>query len=135
MNQSDNDGPSEDLMVETVNQVSAQVTGVSSQPGMSPDSGDPGLPTQQSNNMMVQSVAQSMAIAVQDVVDLMRNISTIETTAIGAATAKWIEQPENVFYPTIIASSTATLNAIAALMKTVGEDTATVLQQFVVKKP
>lgn len=134
MAQSDDNDPNDDLMMETVNQVSAQVTGVSSQASMAPNAGDPGLPMQQSNNMIAQSVAQSMAIAVQDAVDLMRNISAIETTAIGAATAKWIENPENVAYPVIIANSTTTLNAIAALMKTVGENTASVLQQFVVKK-
>jgi hypothetical protein len=130
MAQSDDNDPNDDVMMETVNQVSAQVTGVSSQASMAPNAGDPGLPMQQSNNM----IAQSVAIAVQDAVDLMRNISAIETTAIGAATAKWIENPENPAYPVIIANSTTTLNAIAALMKTVGENTASVLQQFVVKK-
>ncbi len=134
MAQSDDNDPNDDVMMETVNQVSAQVTGVSSQASMAPNAGDPGLPMQQSNNMIAQSVAQSMAIAVQDAVDLMRNISAIETTAIGAATAKWIENPENPAYPVIIANSTTTLNASAALMKTVGENTASVLQQFVVKK-
>ena len=38
MNQSADNDP----MMETVNQVSAQVTGVASQPGLSPNSGDPG---------------------------------------------------------------------------------------------
>src|ERR1043165_3652700 len=128
MNQND-----PDPLLYAVNQVSAQVTGASTAVPPEDFNGDPGLPTQQGNNLVAQSVAQSMAIAVQDTVDLMRNISAIETTAIGAATAKWIEQPENVFYPTIIASSTATLNTIAALLKTVGENTASVLQQYVVK--
>ncbi len=92
--------------------------------------GDPTLPAQQAGGLAVQSVGQSMAIAVQDAVDLMRNIGTIETTAIGTATAKWIQEPENVFYPTIIASSTATLAAVAELLKTIGQNTATVLAQY-----
>lgn len=41
-----------------------------------------------------QSVAQSMAIAVQDVTDHMRNISTIATTAVAVTTELMIANPD-----------------------------------------
>ncbi len=122
-----------ELMQVAVGQINSMVTGTS--PGNSGGTVSPGAPTQQGNNMVAQSVAQSMAIAVQDVVDLMRNISAIETSAIGAATAKWIAEPENVFYPVIIEKSTETMAEIATLMKTVGENTAYILNQYVMKQP
>ncbi len=91
---------------------------------------DPGLPVMQGAGMATQAVAQSMAIAVQDSVDMLRNVTTIETTAIGMATAKWLEQPENPFYPVIITTSTATMTAVAEVMKTIGENTVTILQKY-----
>jgi hypothetical protein len=71
-----------------------------------------------------------MAIAVQDSVDLLRNIGTIETTAIGVATANWIKQPENVFYPVIIETCTNVISEVAKLMSTIGEQSAGVLKDY-----
>ena len=39
------------------------------------------------------SVAQSIAIAAQDQVDLIRNQNIIKTTAMGSAYAKWLAEP------------------------------------------
>ncbi len=47
-------------------------------------------------DMMLASVNQSIALAIQDATDLMRNINTVETTVIGIASAKWLAEPANV---------------------------------------
>ena len=52
--------------------------------------------------LMLASVNQSAAVAVQDATDLLRNISTIETTVIGIASAKWLADPANPSYEKII---------------------------------
>jgi hypothetical protein len=77
-----------------------------------------------------QAVAQSMAILVQDSVDLFRNIGTIESTAIGAATAKWLAAPENVLYKQIIDSSTEVLEKVTTLLSTVGDTAAKISDGF-----
>lgn len=87
-------------------------------------------PVQHSQGMAVQSVAQSMAILIQDTADLFRNIGTIESTAIGTATAKWLADPYNPSYQLIIQSSTKVLNDAATLVGTVGETAAKVLAEF-----
>ncbi len=48
------------------------------------------------------NVNQSIASAVQHATDLLRNITTIETTVIGIASAKWLAEPANVAYKEII---------------------------------
>ena len=48
------------------------------------------------------NVNQSVAEAVQHAADLLKNISTIETTVIGVASAKWLAEPANVAYKEII---------------------------------
>lgn len=62
-----------------------------------------------------QSVAQSTAIAIQDATDSLRNISTISTTAIGAALAEWMvtqkEQPSKAIIDEVLkVQEKATLN-------------------------
>jgi hypothetical protein len=78
----------------------------------------------------VQSVAQTTAIAVQDAADLMRNVGTAETVAIGAATAKWIAQPSQVGYREIINKSLETIKATAAAFKDIGDAAVYVLNQL-----
>ncbi len=78
----------------------------------------------------VQSIAQSAAIAIQDATDLMRNVSTVETTAIGAATAKWLATPENVAYKEVIEQSLKTIKGVADVYKDIGTKTADVLKLF-----
>lgn len=79
---------------------------------------------------IIQSVAQSAAIAVQDSVEMMRNISTVEVTAIGVATAKWIENPANVAYGAIIAESMMVMDQAATTMSTIAEKAAAMLTAF-----
>jgi hypothetical protein len=47
-------------------------------------------PAQQSSARSVQSIGQTTAIVIQDAGDMLRNVSTIETTAIGVATAAYV---------------------------------------------
>ena len=48
------------------------------------------------------NINQSISAAVQHATDLLRNITTIETTVIGVASAKWLAEPANVAYKEII---------------------------------
>jgi hypothetical protein len=76
-----------------------------------------------------QSIGQTTAIVIQDAADMLRNISTIETTAIGAATAAWLAT-EDPIYETIIQSSMTVMQDAAALYLTIGQNAYTVLTQF-----
>lgn len=76
------------------------------------------------------SVAQSMAIQVQDTTDLVRNIGAVETAAIGTATAKWIEEPENTQYRRIIDHSVSVLEDTAALFEDLGIAAGEILRKF-----
>jgi len=87
-------------------------------------------PGAHSASIAVQSVAQSMAIAVQDSADMLRNISTIETTAIGAATAKWLAEPANVAYKEVIETSQQQIEKAAQTFAQVGAITAKVLKSY-----
>ena len=78
----------------------------------------------------VQSVAQTTAVAVQDAANLMRNISTEETVAIGVAMAKWIESPENVMYEKVINKSLETIKETARAYQDIGVSAIRVLQQL-----
>ncbi len=89
------------------------------------------LPCEQALGLGAQSVAQSMALAIQDSADLLRNISTIETTAIGAATTKWLEDPYNVAYAPMIAAFGQVITETAGLLTTIGENASQVLKDFI----
>jgi hypothetical protein len=80
--------------------------------------------------MAVQSVAQSMAIAIQDATDMLRNVSTIATTVMGVAAAKWIEQPEMLLYKQIIDAAQGMITTAASDFLTIGKNSATILSQF-----
>lgn len=131
---------SDAAILKTVQNVNALVTGTGARTSGSsatalgaskPSSGSSAtVPSAQATGLAVQSVAQSAAMAVQDAANLFRNLSTIETTAIGAATAKWIETPENVAYLLIIEESQRVLQNAAALIETVGKSASAALQAF-----
>lgn len=87
-------------------------------------------PAKQSQGMAVQSVAQSMAIAVQDATDLLRNVSTIETTAIGVATSKWISEPANLLYKPIIDQSMQVMQETAKVFSTIGNSAGAIVGNF-----
>lgn len=91
---------------------------------------DATYPAQQAGGMAVQSVAQSMAIAIQDATDMLRNVSTIATTAMGVAAAKWIETPEMVLYKQIIDTAQGLIQTAAGDFLTIGQNAATVLSAF-----
>jgi len=85
----------------------------------------------QSTARAVQSIGQTTAIVIQDAGDMLRNISTVETTAIGAATAAWIaSEGADIIYETIIDKGMAIMQEAAALYLTIGKNAYTVLVQF-----
>jgi len=56
-------------------------------------------PLTQGAGHAVQSIAQSIAIAVQDSVDTMRNMATVQSATIGVATQKYIETRDHDYIP------------------------------------
>lgn len=83
----------------------------------------------QSMAKAVQSIGQTTAIVIQDAGDMLRNISTIEVTAIGAATAAWIATKDKR-YKDIITESMQVINDAAKAYLTIGTDAYKVLNQF-----
>jgi len=77
----------------------------------------------------VQSISQSVAIAVQDASDVMRDIGTIETTAIGVATKKMIAEKNPLYIPIIEACQKVMTDASDYWLK-VGKDGAQVLSAY-----
>jgi hypothetical protein len=84
----------------------------------------------QSEGKAVQSIGQTTAIVIQDAADMLRNISTIEVTAIGAATAAWLADPANAAYETIINEATTVIQNAAAAYLLIGQNAYTVFKQF-----
>jgi len=77
----------------------------------------------------VQSISQSVAIAVQDASDLMRDIATIETTAIGVATKKMIAEKNPLYIP-IIESCQKVMTDASKYWLGVGENGAKILSAY-----
>ncbi len=80
--------------------------------------------------LMLASVNQSMAVAVQDATDLLRNISTIETTVIGIASAKWLAEPANVAYEQIIKNASQNISDAVENLSKVGTSAAQVISDL-----
>ena len=59
----------------------------------------PPTPLNRGAGQAVQSISQSIAIAVQDAVDTMRNIATVQSSALGVATQKHIETKDHEYIP------------------------------------
>lgn len=76
------------------------------------------------------NINQSIAQAVETATDLLRNISTIETTVIGVASAKWLAEPANVFYKDIIENATANISFAVENLTKVGTAGANVLKDL-----
>jgi hypothetical protein len=93
-------------------------------------------PYDQSNDRTVQSVGQTTAIVIQDAGDMLRNVSTIETTAIGVATAGWVAAvaadnvPQATGYQAIVDHGIVIMQETAALYKTIGTNAQLVLALF-----
>lgn len=77
----------------------------------------------------VQSIGQTTAIVIQDAGDMLRNISTVETTAIGAATAAWIATKDEK-YKDIITESMTIINGAADAYLKIGQNAYAVFSQF-----
>lgn len=78
--------------------------------------------------IMQASIAQSMEQAVQDAVLTLRNISTIETTVIGVASAKWVAQPENILYEAIIENAQKNISFAVKNLTEVGTAASNVIK-------
>jgi predicted component of type VI protein secretion system len=76
-----------------------------------------------------QSVAQSMAIAVQDATDNLRNVNTMASTAMGVALAQLLATGDPQYLQAIAAAQQVSTTA-SALMATIGQDAAGVLRSF-----
>lgn len=78
-----------------------------------------------------QAVAQSMAIAVQDITDHLRNISMLASTAVAVATEMMIANPEQVDqYSRVIEKAQGTVSKAAQSFEEVGMKAGKVLNQF-----
>lgn len=78
-----------------------------------------------------QSVAQSTAIAVQDATDMLRNLSTISSTAIGVAMSQMLADPSKASdYMQVLTQANDMVAKAAANFKTIGENAAKVLENF-----
>lgn len=77
---------------------------------------------------VVQSIGQTTAILMLDAAEMVRNVNTVEVTAIGAATAKWIATKDPA-YQEIIQNSIKVMEEAAALYLTIGTYAQQVLSQ------
>jgi hypothetical protein len=77
-----------------------------------------------------QSVAQSMAIAVQDAADHMRNLQAISSTAVGVATAMMIAEETTDPWKDIIKEAQKIVATGAENFATIGKDAAKILEEF-----
>jgi hypothetical protein len=75
-----------------------------------------------------QAVAASAAIAVQDATDMLRNISTVSTTAIGVAMAQMLEGDAGA--RETLAAAQATLDTAVRSYAAICEAAATALKGF-----
>lgn len=75
-------------------------------------------------------VAQSMALAVQDATDNLRNVSTISTTAIGVAMAQLMSSGDVKTWGPIIAAAQGLVKASADDLLKIGDNAITVLRDF-----
>jgi hypothetical protein len=76
-----------------------------------------------------QSVAQSMAIAIQDATDNLRNVGQISNTAQGVAIAKLLET-KNAAYGKILEYAQRMNDDAAETFKTIGINAADILKGF-----
>jgi hypothetical protein len=76
-----------------------------------------------------QSIAQSMAIAVQDAADALRNISTISTTAAGVAMAQLLATGDPKYAEAVVAAQ-AMMGQASENFQQIGAAAAAVLSGF-----
>jgi len=83
----------------------------------------------QSQARAVQSIGQTTAIVIQDAAEMLRNTNTVEVTAIGAATAKWIATKDPA-YQEIIQNCMKVMQDAAALYLTIATNAQQALNEF-----
>ncbi len=76
-----------------------------------------------------QSIAQSMAIAVQDSADNLRNLSTISTTAQGVAMSRLLETKDS-FYAQVLEKAQDMMSQANASFQTTGSNASDILKGF-----
>jgi len=86
-------------------------------------------PLSQGAGQAVQSIAQSIAIAVQDSVDTMRNMATVQSATIGVATQKYIETKDHHYIP-ITEHCHANLDSSVGYWEKVGKTGASILAEY-----
>lgn len=85
--------------------------------------------SEQSIARAAQSIGQTTAIVIQDAAEMLRNINTVEITAIGAATTKWISTGDAAYQEAIL-NSIKIMQEAAALYLTIGTNAHEVLARF-----
>jgi len=85
--------------------------------------------SEQSMARAVQSIGQTTAIIIQDAAEMLRNINTVEITAIGAATTKWISTGDAAYQESIL-NSLKIMQEAAALYLTIGTNAHEVFARF-----
>lgn len=91
---------------------------------------DTGSSSNAAQELIQPSINQSVALAVQSAVDLMRNINTIETTVIGVASASWLANPAMSQYKDIIENATKNITFAVDNLAKVGSVGAGVLKDL-----
>lgn len=91
---------------------------------------DNSAPSNSAQELIQPHINQSVALAVQSAADLLKNISTIETTVIGVASASWLANPAMKEYKDIIETATETITFAADNLAKVGESGAKVLKDL-----
>ncbi|MDE1462167.1 hypothetical protein [Spartinivicinus poritis] len=86
--------------------------------------------TKSATELIQPSINQSVAAAVQSATDLLKNISTIESTVIGVASAKWLAEPLNPAYQDIINNAKDNIEFAVKNLKDVGEAGASVISNL-----
>ena len=76
------------------------------------------------------NINQTIALAVENAADLLRNISTIETTVIGVASAKWLAEPGNGAYKEIIDNAKENITFAVDNLTAVGKAGSSVLSDL-----
>jgi hypothetical protein len=83
----------------------------------------------QSTARAVQSIGQTTAIVIQDAAEMLSNTNTVEVTAIGSATARWIATRDPV-YQEIIQNCMKVMQDAAALYLTIATNAHQALNEF-----
>ncbi|MGK7941431.1 MAG: hypothetical protein AB4062_15040 [Crocosphaera sp.] len=93
---------------------------------------DPTIVRTQGAGKAYQSVAQSMAIAVQDGTNYLENVLTISTAAIGVAMSKIVANPyENIpKYQPVIEQAGKTIEMATKNLANIGKEAGEILKNF-----